>query len=68
MIEKLALVKFSDEEGIKTMEKSINFVDPLNEIDTENVEPMISLLEDRYVSSFMHMPVLLSKHQSTQQT
>ncbi len=47
-LERLALVDFGNEAGIKRLEAAIRFADQIHLVDTEGVEPMDSVLEDRY--------------------
>ncbi|XP_039581896.1 glutamyl-tRNA(Gln) amidotransferase subunit C, mitochondrial isoform X2 [Passer montanus] len=46
-LEQLALVDFRDAEGVQRLRKAIEFADQLHEVNTEGVEPMDSVLEDR---------------------
>uniref|UniRef100_V9L1E5 Glutamyl-tRNA(Gln) amidotransferase subunit C, mitochondrial n=1 Tax=Callorhinchus milii TaxID=7868 RepID=V9L1E5_CALMI len=46
-LERLALVDFQNQEGVETLAKAIQFADRLHLVDTEGVEPMDSVLEDR---------------------
>lgn len=49
-IAKLAKLEFKDEENqgiIQDMNKMLEFIDQLNEIDTEGVEPLIYMLEEK---------------------
>ncbi|KAG8195860.1 hypothetical protein JTE90_001099, partial [Oedothorax gibbosus] len=46
-LERLALVDFSTDAGIKRLEQSIKFADKLMEVDTSGVEPLISTVYDR---------------------
>ncbi|XP_073169272.1 glutamyl-tRNA(Gln) amidotransferase subunit C, mitochondrial isoform X3 [Lepidochelys kempii] len=46
-LERLALVDFRDWEGVQRLEKAIQFADQLHAVNTEGVEPMDSVLEDR---------------------
>ncbi|NP_001288258.1 glutamyl-tRNA(Gln) amidotransferase subunit C, mitochondrial isoform X1 [Danio rerio] len=46
-LERLALVDFGSEEGVDCLEKAIRFADQLHVINTDGVEPMDSVLEDR---------------------
>ncbi|XP_063272104.1 glutamyl-tRNA(Gln) amidotransferase subunit C, mitochondrial isoform X2 [Prinia subflava] len=46
-LEQLALVDFRDAEGVQRLQKAIQFADQLHEVNTEGVEPMDSVLEDR---------------------
>ncbi|XP_066055569.1 glutamyl-tRNA(Gln) amidotransferase subunit C, mitochondrial isoform X2 [Chamaea fasciata] len=46
-LEQLALVDFRDREGVERLQKAIQFADQLQEVNTEGVEPMDSVLEDR---------------------
>ncbi|KAM9446565.1 glutamyl-tRNA(Gln) amidotransferase subunit C, mitochondrial [Clarias gariepinus] len=45
-LERLALVDFGSQEGVECLEKAIRFADQLHVVDTEDVEPMDSVLED----------------------
>ena len=38
---------FSNVEGIRRLEDAIDFADPIRQVDTEGVEPMYSVLEDK---------------------
>ncbi|KAM4827654.1 glutamyl-tRNA(Gln) amidotransferase subunit C, mitochondrial [Thomomys bottae] len=46
-LERLALVDFGSREAVARLEKAIAFADRLREVDTDGVEPMESVLEDR---------------------
>lgn len=46
-LERLALVDFGSKEGVDCLEKAIRFADQLHVINTEGVDPMDSVLEDR---------------------
>ncbi|XP_016157796.1 PREDICTED: glutamyl-tRNA(Gln) amidotransferase subunit C, mitochondrial isoform X4 [Ficedula albicollis] len=46
-LEQLALVDFRDSEGVERLQKAIQFADQLHEVNTDGVEPMDSVLEDR---------------------
>ncbi|KAM6051578.1 glutamyl-tRNA(Gln) amidotransferase subunit C, mitochondrial [Theristicus caerulescens] len=46
-LERLALVDFRDAEGVERLQKAIGFADQLHEVNTDGVEPMDSVLEDR---------------------
>lgn len=47
-LERLALVDFGSKEGVDCLEKAIRFADQLPVINTDGVDPMDSVLEDRY--------------------
>lgn len=47
-LEHLALVDFRDAEGVQRLQKAIRFADQLQEVNTDGVEPMDSVLEDRW--------------------
>ena len=49
-LERLALVDFRTKQGLACLEKAIRFADQLHVVDTSGVEPMDSVLEDRYVT------------------
>ncbi|XP_050967050.1 glutamyl-tRNA(Gln) amidotransferase subunit C, mitochondrial [Labeo rohita] len=46
-LERLALVDFGNKEGVDCLEKAIRFADQLHVVNTDGVEPMDSVLEDR---------------------
>uniref|UniRef100_A0A2K6UTD7 Glutamyl-tRNA(Gln) amidotransferase subunit C, mitochondrial n=2 Tax=Saimiri boliviensis TaxID=27679 RepID=A0A2K6UTD7_SAIBB len=46
-LERLALVDFGSREAVARLEKAIAFADRLRALDTDGVEPMESVLEDR---------------------
>ncbi|KAF6199148.1 hypothetical protein GE061_007173 [Apolygus lucorum] len=46
-LERNSLVDFGNEEGIRIVEEAIRFADQLSLVDTEGVEPLTSVLEDR---------------------
>ncbi|XP_076048447.1 glutamyl-tRNA(Gln) amidotransferase subunit C, mitochondrial [Oratosquilla oratoria] len=47
LLEKLSLVDFANKEGTERLEEAIRIADHLCVVDTEGVEPMITVLEDR---------------------
>lgn len=47
LLERLSLVSFDTDEGLTILEDSIAFADTILHIDTENVEPLYSVLEDQ---------------------
>ncbi|TRZ00602.1 hypothetical protein DNTS_016598 [Danionella cerebrum] len=46
-LERLALVDFGSKEGVECLEKAITFANQLHAVNTDGVEPMDSVLEDR---------------------
>ncbi|XP_055775921.1 glutamyl-tRNA(Gln) amidotransferase subunit C, mitochondrial isoform X2 [Salvelinus fontinalis] len=46
-LERLALVDFRNKEGLACLEKAIRFADQLHVVDTDGVDPMDSVLEER---------------------
>uniref|UniRef100_A0AAY5L882 Glutamyl-tRNA(Gln) amidotransferase subunit C, mitochondrial n=1 Tax=Esox lucius TaxID=8010 RepID=A0AAY5L882_ESOLU len=46
-LERLALVDFPNQEGLVCLKKAIRFADQLHVVDTEGVDPMDSVLENR---------------------
>ncbi len=58
-LERLALVDFGSKEGVDCLEKAIRFADQLHVINTDGVEPMDSVLEDRYLRILL---ILTSAH------
>lgn len=47
-LERLALVDFRNHEGIDCLEKAIQFADQLHFVDSAGVEPLDSVLYDRW--------------------
>jgi len=45
-LERLSLVDFGNQEGIRRLEEAIAFADQILHVDTSNVEPMISVLHE----------------------
>lgn len=46
-LERLALVDFGSQEAVARLEKAVAFADRLRAVDTDGVQPMESVLEDR---------------------
>lgn len=46
-LERLALVDFGSQEAVERLEKAVAFADRLHAVDTDGVQPMESVLEDR---------------------
>ncbi|KAM4707955.1 glutamyl-tRNA(Gln) amidotransferase subunit C, mitochondrial [Discoglossus pictus] len=46
-LEHLALVDFRNQEGVQRLERAINFANQLHHVDTDGVEPLASVLDDR---------------------
>ncbi|XP_055862039.1 glutamyl-tRNA(Gln) amidotransferase subunit C, mitochondrial-like isoform X2 [Biomphalaria glabrata] len=46
-LERLSLVEFNNEQGYISLQKSVQSADLLQAVDTTNVEPLASVLEDR---------------------
>ena len=46
-LERLALVDFGNEAGIERLESAIRFADQIRVVNTDNVQPMDTVLEDR---------------------
>jgi aspartyl-tRNA(Asn)/glutamyl-tRNA(Gln) amidotransferase subunit C len=49
LLEQLSLVDFANKKGIERLEDAIRFADQICVVNTTDVEPMISVLEDRSV-------------------
>lgn len=47
LLERLSLVKCDTAEGVKVLEDSISFADQILHINTEEVEPLYTVLEDQ---------------------
>jgi len=54
LLERLSLVDFANKKGIERLEDAIRFADQIRVIDTTDVEPMITVLEDRSVYSLRY--------------
>ncbi|KAJ2945948.1 hypothetical protein O0L34_g4865 [Tuta absoluta] len=50
LLERLSLVKFDSEEGVKVLEDSIAFADKILHINTDGIQPLYSVLEDENLS------------------
>merc|ERR1712135_50594 len=48
-LERLSLVDFGNQEGIRRLEEAIAFADRILHVDTKNVEPLISVLHEECV-------------------
>ncbi|KAM4050504.1 glutamyl-tRNA(Gln) amidotransferase subunit C, mitochondrial-like [Anomaloglossus baeobatrachus] len=46
-LERLALVDFRNQEGVERLERAIHFASHLHNVNTDGVEPLSSVLEDR---------------------
>ncbi|XP_014257069.1 glutamyl-tRNA(Gln) amidotransferase subunit C, mitochondrial [Cimex lectularius] len=46
-LESISLVDFGNEKGVRIVEEAIRFADQLTVVDTEGVQPLTSVLEDR---------------------
>ncbi|XP_036321150.1 glutamyl-tRNA(Gln) amidotransferase subunit C, mitochondrial [Rhagoletis pomonella] len=49
LLERLALVNLESKEALNTLENSIEFAEKISHIDTNNVEPLYTVLEDQNV-------------------
>ena len=49
-LERVSLVEFNNQAGIDRLSKAIESANKLHMVDTEGVEPMESVLEDRWVN------------------
>ncbi|XP_034241989.1 glutamyl-tRNA(Gln) amidotransferase subunit C, mitochondrial [Thrips palmi] len=45
-LERLSLVDFANKRGVARLEEAIRFANRLDEVDTTDVEPLVSVLED----------------------
>ena len=61
LLERLSLVDFANLEGIKRLEEAIEFAQPLKEVNTENVEPMFTILDDQTLRLSEDEPEITSK-------
>ncbi|XP_070807524.1 glutamyl-tRNA(Gln) amidotransferase subunit C, mitochondrial isoform X2 [Pituophis catenifer annectens] len=48
-LERLALVDFRNWEGVRRLESAVEFAEQLQEVKTDGIEPMESVLEDRHL-------------------
>ncbi|XP_025837211.1 glutamyl-tRNA(Gln) amidotransferase subunit C, mitochondrial-like [Agrilus planipennis] len=46
LLERLSLVNCANRQGIETLEEAIAFADRIQQIDTEGVQPLVTVLED----------------------
>lgn len=46
-LERLSLVDCANKQGIQTLEDAIAFADQILQVDTEGIEPLVTVLEDR---------------------
>lgn len=46
-LERLSLVNFGNEDGVRIVENAIRFADRIFEVDTKGIEPLITVLEDQ---------------------
>ena len=46
-LERLSLVEFNNKEGVERLRSAIEYANQLHVVDTDGVEPMYSILEDR---------------------
>lgn len=47
LVERLSLVDCGNKQGIETLEEAIAFADQIQQVDTTNVEPLVTVLEDK---------------------
>lgn len=52
LLERLSLVDCANKEAIETLEDAIAFADQIHQVDTNNVDPLITVLEDRSIINF----------------
>lgn len=57
LLERISLVDFANVEGIKRLEEAIQFAQPLKEVNTDNVEPMFTVLDDATLRLADDIPV-----------
>ena len=53
-LERLSLVNFSNQAAHERLTRAVEFANQLQLVDTTGVEPMASVLEDRYLSLFLY--------------
>ena len=52
-LERLSLVMFNNKAGVERLQSAIRFANQLYMVDTEGVEPLDNVLEDRYITPFI---------------
>ena len=52
-LERLSLVMFNNKAGVERLQSAIKFANQLYMVDTEGVEPLDNVLEDRYITLFI---------------
>lgn len=48
LLERLSLVDCANRKGIETLEEAIHFADQIQQVNTEGIQPLITVLEDQY--------------------
>lgn len=51
LLEKVSLVNCSNKDSIRTLEDAVAFADQIQQVDVTGIDPLITVLEDRYVNS-----------------
>lgn len=46
-LERLSLVDCANKQGIETLEEAVAFADQILQVDTEGVQPLVTVLEDK---------------------
>lgn len=62
LLERLSLVDFANEEGVKRLKEAIEFAQPLKEVNTDNVEPMFTVLDDHALRLAEDEPEICDKN------
>ena len=57
-LERLSLVMFNNKAGVERLQSAIGFANQLYMVDTEGVEPLDNVLEDRYITLFIGSSVV----------
>lgn len=52
-LQRWSLVKLDDDKALSALKKSIKFANKILKIDTEGVEPLYTVLENKYVTIFI---------------
>lgn len=60
-LESVSLVGFESEKTVKIVEDAINFADQIFEVNTVNVEPLVTVLENEYVYTIFVMNLRIFK-------
>jgi len=66
LLERLSLIRFGNEAGIKRLQEAIEFADHIQEVNTDGVQPMISPNENKCTLLSEDVRTATSKEEITQ--